>query len=83
MKATVTNKGQITIPAEIRRRLAIKPGQVLNIDENALFAKTSQTFDEKKMRSVLGIARGKWDKMSQEWLNEMRGPVWLPNENGR
>ncbi|RLE25189.1 MAG: hypothetical protein DRJ61_19400, partial [Acidobacteria bacterium] len=29
MKATLTSKGQITIPASIRHRLGLKSGQVL------------------------------------------------------
>ena len=29
MKSTITSKGQITIPIKIRRKLNLKPGQVL------------------------------------------------------
>ena len=58
MKATLTSKGQITIPAAIRERLGLKPGQVLDFDENAPFLKAVPAFDEEEMHSVLGCARG-------------------------
>ncbi|MFC6724698.1 AbrB/MazE/SpoVT family DNA-binding domain-containing protein [Halobium palmae] len=33
-KATVTSKGQVTIPAELRRRLGIEKGDVLSFEES-------------------------------------------------
>ena len=33
MKATVTSKGQITIPQAIRQKLKLQPGTVLEFDE--------------------------------------------------
>ena len=33
MKATLTSKGQITIPVKIRKKLGLEPGQVLEFDE--------------------------------------------------
>jgi AbrB family looped-hinge helix DNA binding protein len=45
MKATLTSKGQITIPAQIRKRLRLQPGQVLDFDEEAPYLKAVPVFD--------------------------------------
>jgi AbrB family looped-hinge helix DNA binding protein len=80
MKATLTLKGQVTIPIEIRRRLGLKPGQLLEFDENAPFLKAIPVFDETAMRSVIGCAEGRLGETTDEWLEQTRGPVELPNE---
>lgn len=51
MKAVLTSKGQITIPATIRKRLGLKVGQVLEFDEEAPYLKAVVAFDEDEMRS--------------------------------
>jgi len=79
MKATLTSKGQITIPAGIRRKLGLRPGQVLDFDEKVPYLKAVPVFDEDTMRSVLGCAVGKLGKTTEEWLIETRGPVKLPD----
>jgi AbrB family looped-hinge helix DNA binding protein len=79
MKATLTSKGQITIPATIRHRLGLKPGQILDFDEHAPYLKAVLVFDEEEMRSVLGCATNV-GRSSKEWLDETRGPVELPPE---
>lgn len=80
MRATLTSKGQITIPVVIRERLALKPGQILDFDETAPFLKAVAVFDEQEMRSVVGCAKGKLGRNAAEWLNETRGPVALPRQ---
>ncbi len=79
MKATLTSKGQITIPAKIRQKLGLQPGQVLDFDEKSPYLKAVPVFDEEAMRSVLGCAEGKLGKSAREWLDETRGPVELPD----
>ncbi len=79
MKATLASKGQITIPAKIRRKLGLKPGQVLDFDEDAPYLKAVPVFDEQAMRSVLGCAKGRLGMTTEEWLNETRGPVEIPD----
>ncbi len=78
MKATLTSKGQITIPAAIRERLGLKTGQVLDFDEHAPFLKAVPSFDEDEMRQVIGVAKGRMKKSSAEWLNETRGEADEP-----
>jgi AbrB family looped-hinge helix DNA binding protein len=75
MKATLTSKGQITIPTAIRRRLGLEPGQVLEFDENAPYLVAVPVFDEQAMRALIGCARGKLGKTSEQWLDETRGPA--------
>ena len=75
MKATLTSKGQITIPTAIRRRLGLEPGQVLEFDENAPYLVAVPVFDEQAMRSLVGCARGRLGRSSEEWLDETRGPA--------
>jgi bifunctional DNA-binding transcriptional regulator/antitoxin component of YhaV-PrlF toxin-antitoxin module len=74
------HKGQITIPATIRRRLGLKPGQILDFDEHTPYLKAVLVFDEQEMRSVLGCATNAPAGSAREWLDETRGPVELPPE---
>lgn len=79
MKVTLTSKGQITIPAKIRRNLHLQTGDVLEFDEAAPFLKATKA-----------IAPEAWEKFGEQWkdpwpgrdveevLDEIRGPVELP-----
>jgi AbrB family looped-hinge helix DNA binding protein len=75
MKATITSKGQITIPVGIRVRLGLKTGQVLEFDETSPFVKAVPVFDESEMHSVVGCAKGRLGRSSDDWLDETRGPA--------
>lgn len=81
MQTTITAKGQITIPAKLRRKFHLRPGDVLQFDENASFLKAMPAFDIKTMRAVIGCSRNVGPDMSPEkWLAETRGPVDLPKK---
>ncbi|MBA3832500.1 MAG: AbrB/MazE/SpoVT family DNA-binding domain-containing protein [Chthoniobacterales bacterium] len=74
MTATITSKGQITIPAKIRRKLGLKAGVVLEFDEDASFLKARHVFDEKKARAALGCAKDALPGHTAEsWLSATRG----------
>lgn len=75
MKATLTSKGQITIPTAIRKRLGLQAGQILEFDEEAPYILAVPVFDEEAMRAVVGCARGRLGKASGEWLDETRGRI--------
>jgi AbrB family looped-hinge helix DNA binding protein len=81
VKAVLTSKGQITIPAAIRERLRLEPGQVLDFDESAPYLKAIPVFDEADMLSVFGCRRGGLGRTSKRWLNETRGRVKLPPDD--
>lgn len=84
MKATVTSKGQITIPLAIRRKLKLDRGTVLEFDEGADHLKATKSVDVGRMRAVIGIARDKLAGKSVEgWMEELRGPVRLPRRRRR
>ena len=79
MKATVTSKGQITIPLAVRRKLNLVAGTVLDFDERADHVKAFKCVDREGMRSVVGIAKKELaGKSVAGWLDELRGPVELP-----
>ncbi len=81
MKATLTSKGQITIPAKVRRKLGLRPGHVLEFDEDSPYLKAVLAFDEEAMRSVIGCAKGALGKKTADWLEETRGSVRLPESD--
>ncbi len=78
MKATLTSKGQITIPVRVRRRLNLKPGDVLDFDDAAPYLLARPDFSEKVMRGALGCAKGRIVEPADKWLDQTRGPVMNP-----
>jgi AbrB family looped-hinge helix DNA binding protein len=79
MKATMTSKGQITIPLSIRERLALKPGDVLDFDETAPFLKAIRVISPEAWEEFGKKARDPWGAMTMEQvMDELRGPVELP-----
>jgi len=85
MKAKITSKGQITIPARVRRKLSLKPGQVLEFDENAPFLKAVKVFDPQAMYETIGCCRETTAvaESAEEWLEATRGPVQLAKKATR
>jgi AbrB family looped-hinge helix DNA binding protein len=81
METTITSKGQITIPAKLRRKLGLKPGMKLEFDETAAFVKATKPVDLKRMRSVIGCLKDRLPEGSKAWIDEMRGPVELPPQS--
>jgi AbrB family looped-hinge helix DNA binding protein len=82
MKATITSKGQITIPAKVRRRLNLKPGHVLEFDESAPCLKASRVFDPGEMYGTIGCCKNMASPAGSagEWLDQTRGRVKLPKD---
>jgi AbrB family looped-hinge helix DNA binding protein len=84
MKATVTSKGQITIPLPIRRKLKLHRGTVLEFDAEADHLRATKCVDVERMRAVIGIAKKELaDKSVAGWMEVLRGPAQLPSRKRR
>ncbi len=70
MTATLTSKGQITIPQSIRKHLRLKPGDILDFDDQAPFLKAYRVVDREKARQLLGSkAKELSGKTVEEWMD--------------
>ena len=81
MKVTITSKGQITLPAALRKRQGWMKGTELEFSETADFVVVRTGGSRRSPRSVIGCLNGTdvetADAMA--YLDETRGPVELPN----
>ncbi|MGH9381927.1 MAG: AbrB/MazE/SpoVT family DNA-binding domain-containing protein [Thermoanaerobaculia bacterium] len=81
MKATVTSKGQITIPVRLRKRFGLRPGTVLEFDENAPVLTARRVVSRQQMARAAGVLQHELaGKSSLEWLTDLRGPADLPEK---
>jgi len=77
MKATVSEKGQVTIPKKLRERLGIRRGQVLEFEgrDGLLIGRKAGAPDD-PVAAVTGIL----PPMDVDAaINEMRGEPWNPD----
>lgn len=76
MNATVSEKGQVTIPKPLRDRLGIRPGEVLDFEEEGgrLIARKTDSRDPVDM--LYGTVR--LAARPDELLDELRGPRPAP-----
>jgi AbrB family looped-hinge helix DNA binding protein len=69
MKATITSKGQITIPLAIRRRFNLNAGDQLEFDENAAVITARRV-----------VNRSEWTNALRDWRKSsaqaLRGHPW-------
>ncbi len=90
MKATLTSKGQITIPQAIRDQLHLRAGDTLDFDENADVLLARRVIEPGVWNTNLEEIRTVWDAgvipdrwSTADYLDELRGPVELPSANGK
>lgn len=77
MKAVVSEKGQITIPKELRQRLGISAGMQLDFEEVAGRLVGTKVVEQGGVDSVYGIL--KLGRVTDDFVNDLRGEV-LPGE---
>ena len=70
---TVTQKGQVTIPKDIREKLGIKPGNSVRFRVIGGKCVVEKEVKEKKIDKWTGYLKGK--KRTDELIKELRGEV--------
>lgn len=79
MIATLTSKGQITIPRAIRENLHLKPGDKLDFDENSPYLKATKTISAEEWECFGCEWSDPWpDQSATQVMETIRGPVELP-----
>ncbi len=74
MTSTISSKGQVTLPAVLRRHLGWKVGTKLTFEEQGDCLVARPAFDAEAMRSVLGCSADfEPKKTSQDVLARSRG----------
>jgi AbrB family looped-hinge helix DNA binding protein len=76
MRSTVGERGQITIPKPVRDRLGLRPGQRLEVTEEAGRVILEKVVDDDALLRVYGMLT--LPKSVDEIIDEMRGPAVLP-----
>jgi antitoxin PrlF len=76
MKAVVSEKGQVTIPKQLRDRLGIRPGEVLESEEDGGRLVAVKQHRRAPLDSGYGILRV--SSITDELIAELRGPAKLP-----
>jgi AbrB family looped-hinge helix DNA binding protein len=83
MKATITSKGQITIPKALREKYHLRSGDVIDFDENApvLTGRKGISSEAFQIARSLRKEENPFEGMTtMEIMEELRGPVDLPPE---
>lgn len=75
--ATVSEKGQVTIPKRLRSKLGLAPGTVLSFEERSGKLVASKGAVEDPMRRLVGLGEKRGVDVDR-WLAASRGPAWSP-----
>jgi len=73
MKSVVSERGQVTIPKTLRDRLGIRPGEVLDFEEEQGHLVAYKTAATDPVDAVYGIVR--LDGGTDRFVTELRGDV--------
>lgn len=71
--ATLSSKGQITVPKMLREKLGLRPGTRLefHVEEGKLVAQ--KVLEKDPFQNWVGRAKSRFRKTSDEMVNELRG----------
>lgn len=73
MKSVVSEKGQVTIPKPLRDRLGIRPGEVLDFEEEAGRLVARKVTPQDPVDAVYGILD--LGVTTDEFIERIRGPA--------
>ena len=73
--ATVSEKGQVTIPKRLRAKLGLAPGTVLEFEERQGRLVASRAVVEDPIRALVGLGEKRGVDVDR-WLAAARGPAW-------
>ena len=76
MKTTISEKGQVTIPKRLRDRLGLRPGQVIDFEEDHGVLVGRKTQDQDPVDEVYGIID--LGIPTDTFIDMLRGPADLP-----
>ena len=71
MKAIVSEKGQVTIPKQLRDRMGIRPGEVLEFSEERGCLLARKALERDPVDALYGSLR--LDRPVDDLIDEMRG----------
>ena len=80
MKAKVTSKGQITLPASLRKQQGWRPGTVLEFSGSATTVTVRASKIKRDPHRVIGCLRAEGVGSVKDSLDDLRGSVELPPE---
>lgn len=80
MKATVTAKGQITLPSKLRRQLGLKQGSILEFEAHEGELRAHKVEPSRSAQMAIGCLADDKDSIS-DYLDTVRGPIELPPSN--
>ncbi|MEM8952712.1 MAG: AbrB/MazE/SpoVT family DNA-binding domain-containing protein [Verrucomicrobiota bacterium] len=72
MKAKVSEKGQVTIPKKLREQLGIRPGAVLQFEEQAGKLVAAKSIPENPFEKWVGKGALPFGKSIDEYLDTIR-----------
>ena len=82
MRATITSKGQVTIPAKIRKKLDLKPGDVLEFKAEEPSLTATRVFEAEAMYSTIGCCKKAMKgRTGAQIIEYLRGPVESPEDD--
>lgn len=80
--AIVSEKGQVTIPKNLRVRLGLTAGTVLVFEERQGTLVASRAVAEDPIRSLVGLGERRGVDVDR-WLAASRGPAWSKERDGK
>jgi len=79
LRATVGERGQVTIPKRLRRSLGILAGEELEFEERDGALVVRRSFGADPLAGLVGLVRESLDV--DAYLAETRGPAWSPTQD--